>query len=244
MRRKNDNFGTGHFAGEIQRDYAGFSALSGSDRAKQLGWANGCPVPGRLISARGTSEQTGAQVMQQRYGKVNFWFRRILDAVQEENPELFETMGNPQLRTNAIGPTYEVENIPLSYYRTMPPLCVLPNFASARIFAEQVDGSEKSRQADPADRVVTALIRTGLVAREVETPYDFAANFAEHMTGEGVPGDKALGLLLGTGWLGEHNDLAMMRRQRSAIERQAPALWSRYAELSEDACRGLKIVKC
>jgi hypothetical protein len=227
MNRKTSDFGTGSFVGTMMRSFELFDAMPKIHQAQHLGWANGCPVPDSLITTNGQTGQGGAETMLRRYAAVNFWFKQLVKVVKDANPQLADTMMTPVQRHFSVGALYEPHNVPPSYYMLMPPLCNLPNYASARLIVSHIAGSERSRQPTAADRVVTGLDVIDSVARQVHMPCDFSARFAEAVTAEGMSQKITLQYMLPQNWLAQQNDIAMIDTQRQAMHDCAPTL-SRY----------------
>jgi len=207
------------------------------DRARFLGWVNGCPVVEELTDPENPNPGRGPEAMETRYAEVNFWYGYILREARDKNPALGHYLGSWMHRLVPAG-KFEDESVP-EHYQTDPMsrMNTLPGFALPRIFIEQLGTNEEGITKEE----VQARLRVGQnildkVIPLAHSPNQLLAMVAEDITRGFGSADsiKVLKHILGKGWLEEHEDHKRLDDFKKVMAKHAKDLWSEYSALSDE----------
>lgn len=236
-------FGSGSFVGEGLRSDLFDESITAEERAIELGWVAGCPIPKQLIESNAPGR--GAEAMEGRYGEVAFWFGQILDIAAEKNPKLLDRLMLPFPRFNGEPPIkYEPESVPDSYEDEMGPMNTLWGYATSRVLIEQFRGKGDSSADDmkaAQDRLARGLeILEDVVSMSV-TPVELMVNLSERVCQADADPKAVLHHIMSQGKFEEENSPSMWELAAIAIENQAPKLWAVYASLSAEEKQKLDI---
>jgi hypothetical protein len=224
-----EKFGTGSFVGDIMKDDE-FFKLSIEDQARFLGQRNGCPVVEELIDP---DHGRGPEKMKNRYAEINFWYGFISREVSHYNQPLFEKFSKsiPRKEGETVG-KHEPESVPDNYAQTMAPLQTLPGFSLPRMLTEQIQSGKDIDERK--QKLVTGLQVVEDAVKESQAPAELMARVAEGLVKDGANIDNITKLMLGQGWMDEHNAHSLLNEGRNALQEFAPTIWEHYEGLTPE----------
>lgn len=239
MQKESLPFGSGSFVYALNDP--SFEALPVRDKARVVGWADGCPVVSELTDPANPDPQRGPEAMLGRYGEVNMWFGIITRSVQAVNPDLSDQLMTSVTRLSSEpAGSYELESVPESYLAEMSPMGTLPGYALPRLLVKQLgQGSVSDTQA----RLCRGLEALDRAASEARTPAELLAIFAAGLAAKkDLSPEAILSSAFSDGWFSEHNATSMLTEVKTAFAAKAPELWVIYKALSTAAKDELKLV--
>ncbi len=224
-----ETFGTGSFVGDIMDDETFFD-MPAEDQARFLGQRAGCPVVEELIHP---DTGRGPEAMAHRYTQVNFWYGFIRREIDHYDKPLFEKFSKvtPRKEGESVG-KYEPESVPENYTEIMTPINSLPGFSLSRMMMEQIEAGENRDERQ--QRLVTGLRVIERAIKKSKTPLELMARVAQGLAEDGVNYDKIIKLILGQGWMDEHNAKTMLGEGKDALKEFAPVMWEYYEKLTPE----------
>lgn len=226
MQREQLEFGRGSFVGIVMRDPEAFLEADSRDQARMLGWVAGCPVVEELTDPLNTQPGRGPEEMLKRYGQVSFWFGYAMEAVQTENPDLYDKMMSDVSRQvdEPIG-RHEPESIPQAYETAMQPMTTLVGYITPRLLIEQIGLRANITRDEKSSRLAFANTALKQAAAAASSPEEFLAGFADTIRTNGSVAEETIKKQFdASGWIEEHNGRSMVANLEEATRKVAPEL--------------------
>ncbi len=236
-------FGSGSFVSIGLENGLFDNTVTASERALELGWVAGCPIPRQLIESDAPGR--GAEAMEGRYGEVAFWFGQILDMAGKKNPKLLDRLMLSFPRYSGEPPIkYEPESVPDSYEDEMGPMNTLWGYAIPRVLIEQFRGKGDAPDDDmksAQDRLARGLEILEEVVKGSVTPVDLMVNLSDRVCRADADPKAVLHHIMSQGKFEEENSRAMWELAAMVIKDQAPKLWAVYTSLTAEEKQTLDI---
>ncbi|HZP55450.1 MAG TPA: hypothetical protein VFB03_01630 [Candidatus Saccharimonadales bacterium] len=236
MKREQLEFGSGSFVGDVLRRPS-FFKLSSRNRARVLGWANGCPIVEKLTDPENKAPGRGPEAMINRYGSVNYWFGLIAKQTRELNPDLYRILKKPLHRRHQDKPgIYEKKSVPPSYVDKMAPMNTVAGYSMPRLLIEQMGiGNPDLTFDERADRMMRGVDALEKAIVDSKKPGEMLARLAGNLAEVGDLGDmQILRQTFSLGWFVEQNDPLSLYEVRMNLAKVAPDLWKTYTGLSAE----------
>lgn len=236
MKKPTNEFGNGSFVGDFLHPTNNSLELAPRDLARKLGFVAGCPVVERLTDPANVQAGRGTEAMIDRYGEVSFWFGQLSSQLSEQNYALSLQLRLPIVRQASDKETitaFDEESIPNDYFDFMQPLGTIYGYALPRVLIEQMRGAGDDSQTTEAvqDRLIKGMEAFDEITNDdCSDLYELTARFAEAAVLLDADPNKVLSHVLAPGWLEEHGATWMFTKMKKALEKNAPILWSSYAD--------------
>lgn len=195
--------------------------VSSSDEevAKLMGWGNGCPVVGQLVTERGPI------TMRVRYSGINAAYTRVL-LISRSNEEVYRSLNavTERLVDEPVG-IYEPQSVPESYLTHTYPLNRPAGYALGRIIA--------AISPDSDDIQLTRLLDSAL--RRSADDLMWLVEFGEILLNSSIVGKPdaktILAIMFARAVVSEQNCWSLFERLGNYLDR-APRLKQEYINLS------------